>query len=104
MPLELQVQVGVGKAAGAPMLERHDVTGLRSEFAADLPAPGPVFEDLARPRPLLDGRNVLPGLVVAGTVPVMHRVEDAKPRLPRCIQNLQHMRNTTICFCNSLDA
>ena len=48
-------------------------------FAADLAAAGSVFEDLARPGSLLDGRNVFPGLVVAGTVPTMQRVEDAKP-------------------------
>jgi hypothetical protein len=34
----------------------------------------------------------------------MQRVEDAKLRLPRSIKDLQHMRNTIICFCNSLQA
>lgn len=34
----------------------------------------------------------------------MQRAEDAKFRLPRSIQDLQHMRNTIICFCNSLEA
>src|SRR5262249_26957628 len=35
---------------------------------------------------------------------MMQRIEDAKPRLSRRIQNLQHMGNTTICFCDSLQA
>ena len=35
---------------------------------------------------------------------MMQRIEDAKLRLPRSIQNLQHMWNTTIRFCNSLQA
>src|SRR5262249_42548464 len=104
MPFKLQIQISVGKATGTPMLEGHDVARLRYEFAADLAAPRPVFEGLSRPRCLLDRRDVLPGLVVTGTVPMMQRIEDAKPRLPRRIQNLQHMRNTTISFCNSLQA
>jgi len=37
--LELQIQIRVGKAAGTPMFERHDVARLRFEFAADLPTP-----------------------------------------------------------------
>ena len=35
---------------------------------------------------------------------MMQRIEDAKLRLPRRLQDLQHMRNTLICFCNSLQA
>ena len=35
---------------------------------------------------------------------MMQRIENAKFRLPRSIQYLQHMRNTLICFCNILDA
>src|SRR4029453_1449720 len=104
MLLELHIQIGVGKAAGTPMLKGHDVARLRCEFAADLAAPRPVFEGLMRPGCLLDRRDVQPGLVVAGTVPMMQRIEDAKPRLPRRMQNLQHMRNTTIRFCDSLQA
>ena len=34
----------------------------------------------------------------------MQRIEDAKPRLPRRMQDLQHMRNTIICVRNSLQA
>ena len=34
----------------------------------------------------------------------MQRIEDAKPRLPRRSQDLQHMRNTVISLCNSLQA
>src|SRR5215470_9169740 len=35
---------------------------------------------------------------------MMQRIEDAKTRLPRSIQNLQHMRDATIRFCNSPDS
>jgi hypothetical protein len=34
----------------------------------------------------------------------MQRIENAKPRLPSRIQHFQHMRNTMISFCNSLQA
>src|SRR5262245_3763965 len=54
---ELQIQIGVGKAAGTPMLEGHDVAHLRCELAADLATPGPVLEGLMRPGCLLDGSN-----------------------------------------------
>ena len=104
MLLELHIQIGVGKATGTPMLKGHDVPRLRGEFAADLAAPRPVFEGLMRPGCLLDRRDILPGLVVAGTVPMMQRIEDAKPRLPRRMQHLHHMRNPPIGFCHSLQA
>src|SRR2546422_2547733 len=48
-----------------------------------------------------DRGDVLPGLVVARTIPVMHRIEDAKPSFPRRVQNLQHIRNTAVCLCKS---
>src|SRR5713101_3772988 len=32
----------------------------------------------------------------------MQRIENANLRLPRSIQDLKHVRNTIICFCNSL--
>src|SRR5262249_42061640 len=102
--LELQIQIGVGKAAGTPMLEGHDVAPSRCELAADLATPGPVLEGLMRPGRLLDGSKVLPGLVVARTVPMMQRIENAQPRLPRCIQDLQHVRNTIIRFGDRLQA
>src|SRR5215813_7553692 len=37
--LELQIQICVSKATGTPMLEGDNVTRLRCELAADLPAP-----------------------------------------------------------------
>src|SRR5262245_58791730 len=102
--LELHIQIGVGKAAGTPVLEGHDVAHLRCELAADLATPGPVLEGLSLPGCLLDGSNVLPGLIVAGAVSMMQRIEDAKPRLARSIQDLQHVRDTTIRFCYRLQA
>src|SRR5215831_4345143 len=102
--LELQIQIGVGKAAGTPVLEGNDVAHLRCELAADLATPGPILEGLMRPGCLLDGSDVLPGLVVALTVPMMQRIENAQPGLPRSIQDLQHVRNTIIRLCDSLQA
>src|SRR5215510_16579192 len=102
--LELQIQIGVGKAAGTPVLEGHDVAHLRCELAADLATPGPVLEGLMRPGCLLDGGKVLPGLVVAGAVSMMQRIEDAELRLPRRIEDLQHVWNTVIRFCDGLQA
>src|SRR5215510_1671475 len=100
--LELQIQICVGEATGTPMLKRHDVAWLRREFAADLTAPRPVFEGLVRPGRLLDRRNVLPGLVVARAISMMHGVEDAKARLSRRIEDLDHMSNTLVRFSNTL--
>src|SRR5215471_18062640 len=99
---ELQIQIGVGKTAGTPMLEGHDVARLRCEFAPDLAAPRAVFESLVRPRCLLDRRNVLPGLVVARAISMMQRIGDAKPRLSRRIEDLDHMSNTLVRFSNTL--
>src|SRR5262249_16239009 len=69
----------------------------------DLTTPGPVLERLRRPGGLLYGRDVLPRLVVARTVPSVQRVEDAEPRLPRRLQNLQHVLNAVIGFRDRAD-
>ena len=45
MFFELQIQVGVGKSAGTPVLLSHNVAWLRRELSADLATPGAVFED-----------------------------------------------------------
>src|SRR5215510_5378203 len=100
--LELQIQICVSKATGTPMFQGHDVARLRCEFAADLTAPRPVFEGLVRPGRLLDRRNVLPGLIVARAISMMQRIEDAKPRLSRRIEDLDHMSNTLVRFSNTL--
>ena len=36
MRLELEIQIGIGKTAGAPMLERHDVAGLDRKLFVQL--------------------------------------------------------------------
>src|SRR6266403_3304669 len=69
-----------------------------------LATPRAVFEGLSLPPRLLDRRNVLPGLVVARTISMMQCIEDPKLRLPRRIQDLQHMRDAVIRFCNSPNA
>src|SRR5215472_12564757 len=98
--LELQVQIGVGEAAGTPMLRRDDLTWLGHELGPDLAAPCAVFEGLSVRCRLLYGRNVFPSLVVARTVTTMQRIEDTKLRLSRRVQDLQHMRDAVIRFCD----
>src|SRR6266446_310518 len=86
------------------MLRGDNLAWLRLELGTDLATPRAVFEALVLPRCLLNGRNVLPRLVVARTVSMMHYIEDPKLRFPRGIQDLQHMRNAVIRFCNSPNA
>src|SRR6185369_934952 len=102
MFLELQIQVCVGESTGTPMLEDHGLSGLGLELLTDLTSPRAVFKRLARPRSLLDGRDVLPRLVIAGTVATMQRIENMKFRRARRIQDLEHIGNTIIRFGHSL--
>src|SRR5262245_22061269 len=104
VPLELQVQICVGEATGTPMLCGDNLAWLGRELGADLTAPCAAFEALVHPRGLLNGRNVLPSLVVAWAVSMMHCIEDPKIGLPRGIQNLQHMGYAVIRFCDSPNA
>ena len=46
MLLELQIQVGVGETAGAPMFLRDDLARMRCEFGAEFAAPGAVLKVL----------------------------------------------------------
>src|SRR5215813_11558360 len=104
MPLEQQIQIGIGKAAGAPVLLGHDVAWLRRKLRANLSSPCAGFEDLALHRCLLDGRDVLPALVIAWAIPMVHRVEDAEPSFPRGGDELAHMSDGMGCCRNVLDA
>src|SRR5262249_26356617 len=70
----------------------------------DLATPRAVFEAPCPPRRLLNGCDILPGLVVAWMVTMMHCIEDREFRLPGSIQDLQHVRNTIVGFCNSPNA
>ena len=85
---ELQVEVRVREATGAPVLKCHDLTRLRCELAAKLATPRPEFECSTRPRRFLDRRDISLGLVIARTESTMRRIEDAKARFSRRIQNL----------------
>src|SRR6516164_5195403 len=100
--LELQIQISVSETTGTPVLRGDNLAWLRVELGTDLATPRSVFEALVLPRCLLNGRDVLPGLVVARTVSMMQRVEDVKPRLPRGIEDLRHMRHAVICFGDTL--
>src|SRR6266498_499102 len=86
------------------MLRRDDVARLGLEFGTNLATPSAVFEGLACPRSLLDGRNILPSFVVAGPVATMQRIQHANACLSRSIQNLLHVRNTVVRLDDSLDA
>lgn len=86
------------------MFLRDDLTRRRHELGAELAAPCAVFEALASPSGPLDGCDESPGLVVARAVSMMHGIEDAKLRLPRGIQDLQHVRHAVVGFGDRLDA
>ena len=86
------------------MFGDDNLAWLGLELGTELAPPGAVFEALSHPRRLLNGRDVLPGLVVARTISTMRHIEDTKLRLPRRIQDLQHMRNAVIRFGNSPNA
>src|SRR5215470_15755913 len=96
--LELQVQVGVGEAAGTPVLLCDDLTRRRREFGTELTTPCAVFERFVLPRGSLNRRNVGPRFVVACTISMMHGIEDAKLRCARGIQDVQHVGNAAVCF------
>src|SRR5262249_44962775 len=102
--LELEIKIGVGEATGTPVLQSHNITRAGREFGTNSAAPRPIFKALMLPRCLLNGRDIFPDLVVSGTVPVMHRIEDRQSRFPCRSQDLQHMRNTLISFCHSFNA
>src|SRR5215475_10420754 len=104
MFLELQVQVGVGEAAGTPVFLCNNLTWRRHEFFTELATPCPEFEALPLPRGSLNRRNVSPRFVVACTIPMMHGIEDAKLHCARGIQDLQHVGNAVVCFSDSFDA
>ena len=102
--LELQILIGVGEAAGAPMLLDNNFAGLRRELSSELATPRAVLECFSRPRRLLNRRNVRPGLIVAWMVSMMHCKENPQLRLPCRIEDLLHMRNAVVRFGNSFDA
>src|SRR6185437_8727693 len=87
MVLELQIEIGVRKAAGTPMLLGHDVARMGSEFGAEVPAPGPIFKRFSRPGCLLNRRDILPGLVVAWTISMMHRIKIRTPVFRAAVSN-----------------
>src|SRR4249920_489294 len=86
------------------MLEGNNISWLWFEFGAELTAPRTVLEGLVQPRRLLHRRDVLPRLVVTWTVSMMQCIEHAQSRLPRRIQDLQHMRDAVVGFGDRLQA
>src|SRR5262245_30499231 len=86
------------------MFSGDNITWLRLEFGTDLATPGPVFEAFSPPRCPLDRRNILPSLVVARSISMMHCIENAKLGVPRGVEDLQHIRNAAIRLCDSPNA
>src|SRR5215469_7806891 len=86
------------------MLLGDDLAWFGRELIAEFAAPGAVFESPPRPRRLLSRRNVLPGLIVARTIAMVHGIKDAKLRLARGVDDLQHVRNAVVRFGYSFDA
>src|SRR5215467_850409 len=101
---ELQVQIRVSETAGAPMLLDDNFAWHRRELSPELATPSAILKCFVRPRCLLNGRNVLPSLVIAWTVSMMHCKENPQLRLPRGIKDLLHVRNAVVRFGNSFDA
>ena len=98
------IQIGVGKATGAPVFADHYVAWEGLEFCADLTAPGAVLEVLVPPGFFLDRRDVLPGLVVARTVSMMKSVEDAQPGLARGVEDFLHVGEAVVGYCDPFHA
>src|SRR5262245_17850864 len=86
------------------MFERNDIIRLWNELVTDLAAPRAVLEGFSRPRSLLNWRDGLPRLVIAGAIATMERIEHTEPRLPRRIQNRGHVMNAAVGFCHSPQA
>lgn len=86
------------------MFGDDNLVWLRLKLGAELATPGAVCESPSLPRCFLNGRNVLPRLLVSRPVSTMRHIEDPKFRLPRGIQHLQHVRNAVIRFGNSANA
>src|SRR5215475_13089206 len=78
------------------MLSGDNLARLGFKLGADLATPSTVFEGFSPPRCPLDRRNILPSLVVAWSISMMHCIEDAKLRLPRGVEDLQHIGNAAI--------
>jgi hypothetical protein len=74
------------------------------ELGPELATPRAVLEGLMRQRVLLNRRNILPTLVVARTLAMMHGIEDPELRTPGGLQHLQHMGNAVIDFCDGPNA
>ena len=78
------------------MLLGHDIARLGLELLAQLATPGAELERPTVPRRLLDGRDVLPRLVVAGPVPAVQRVEHPDVGLPRSVEHLLHVGDAAV--------
>src|SRR4029077_12495842 len=86
------------------MLRRDDIARLRFEPGPNFTAPSPVFERLPRPPCFLNGRDVLPSLIVARSISTMHRIENADTSFSRGVEDLGHMGNAFVALGDPLYA
>src|SRR5262245_2358265 len=96
--LDLQIEVSVGKAAGAPVLLRNDFSRSRCELVAKGPAPGAVGVDLRARAGLLDRGPKFPCLVVARAPAMVRREEDPGAGVTSRLQDPDHVRYKPIRF------
>src|SRR5262245_57925450 len=86
------------------MFEGNDFSGKWHKFGAKLTAPGSILKSLSLPSASLDWRDVLPGLIVAGTIATMWCKEDAQLRVACRPQDFQHVGDTVVRFSDCLNS
>src|SRR3954454_16130148 len=86
------------------MLLGDHVVRSRLQVRMDLTTPRAVLERLARPCRALNRCDVLPRLVVTGTVPVMHGVAHPYPGSAGRVDELPHVRDAIIGLGNAFEA
>src|ERR1700677_5016777 len=89
--LELQIKIGVGKAAGSPMLVDNDIAGLGLEVVVERSSPTVFGEDLPASRGELIRRGIGKGDVIARLPARMRHKEDLQSASPRGRDHLAQM-------------
>src|SRR5258705_5916516 len=84
------------------MLLGHDVTRAGQEFVAELAAPRSELERSALPCRFLNGRDVFPGFVVAGTISAVPRGEQAGLPFAAPVEDLVHFGEAPLGLCQPL--
>ncbi len=88
---ELEVEIGIGEAALAPVFKNDDVAIVGAEFGMELAAPGSGGEELGLVRANLGWVHVLPPVVVTFSPAVMRHDDDLDTRRSDCWNQLAHV-------------